>query len=83
MSRNNILLQRLPFPKWVQLPNGRVFFAKYQRVNRHALALTKVRIARIYVRKLDQGNKELGELVLQIDEEEDNRLALDLIFQWL
>ena len=83
MSRNNILLQRLPVPKWVQLPNGRVFFAKYQRVNRHALELTKVRIARIYVRKLDQGNKELGELVLQIDEEEDNRLALDLIFQWL
>ena len=49
MSRNNILLQRLPVPKWVQLPNGRVFSAKYQRVNRHALALTKVKIAKIYV----------------------------------
>ena len=34
MLRNNILLLRLPAPKQVQLPNGRVFFAKYQRVGR-------------------------------------------------
>ena len=31
MPRNNILLQRLPALKWVQLPNGHVFFAKYQK----------------------------------------------------
>ena len=30
MPRNNILLQGLPAPKQVQLPNGQVFFAKYQ-----------------------------------------------------
>ena len=30
---------------------------------------------------LDGGNKELVELVLEIGEEEDNRLALDLICQ--
>ena len=38
--------------KGIQLPNGRVFFAKYERVNSHALAPTQVRIARTYVRKL-------------------------------
>ena len=52
MPRNNILLQRLPAPKWVQLPNGRVFFAKYQRVNRHTLTPTQVRIARTYIWKI-------------------------------
>ena len=44
MLRDNILLRRLPEP--VQLPNVRVFFAKYQKVDRHALAPTQVRIAR-------------------------------------
>ena len=52
MLRNNILLQRLPNPRRVHLPNGRVFFAKYQRVNKHTLAPTQVRIARTYVRKI-------------------------------
>ena len=52
MPRNNILLSRLPAPKWVQLPDDRVFFAKYQRVNRHVLASTQVRIARTYVQKI-------------------------------
>ena len=52
MPRNNILLRRLPAPKWVQLPNGGVFFAKYQRVDRHALTPTQVRIARTYVQKI-------------------------------
>ena len=54
MPRNNILLRRLPPPKWVQLPNGRgcVFFAKYQKVGGHALAATRVRIVRTYVRKI-------------------------------
>ena len=52
MPRNNILLRKLPLPKWVQLPNGCVFFAKYQRAGRHALALTRARIARTYIRKI-------------------------------
>ena len=45
-------MRRLPAAKRVQLPNGRVFFAKYERVNRHALAPTQVRIGRTYVRKI-------------------------------
>ena len=52
MARNNILLHRLPAPKQLQLPNGCVFFPKYQRVGRHALIPTHVRIARIYTRKM-------------------------------
>ena len=51
MPRNNILLQRLPAPKRVQLPNGRVFFAKYQRVGRDRLP-ERVKIRRTYVRKI-------------------------------
>ena len=51
MPRNNILLQRLPAPKRVQLPNGRVFFAKYQRVGRDRLP-ERVRIRRTYVIKI-------------------------------
>ena len=52
MPRNSILVQRLPAPKRVQLPNGRVFFEKYQRIDRHALAPTQVKIARTYVQKI-------------------------------
>ena len=52
MLRNNILFRRVPNPRHVQVPNGRVFFAKYKRVNRHGLALTQVRIARTCVRKI-------------------------------
>ena len=37
MPRNNVLLQRLPGLKRVQLPSGHVFFAKYQRVGRDGL----------------------------------------------
>ena len=37
MPRNNVLLQRLPGPKRVQLPSSHVFFAKYQRVVRDGL----------------------------------------------
>ena len=51
MLRNNILLLRLPAPKQVQLPNGRVFFAKYQRVGRDRQAEC-VKIRRISVRKI-------------------------------
>ena len=52
MPRNNILLRRLAAPKRVRLQNGHVFFAKYQRVNRYALAPTQGRIARTFVRKI-------------------------------
>ena len=52
MPRKNIFLQRLSNPRHVQLPNGLVFFAKYKRVNRHALVPTQVRIARRHVRKI-------------------------------
>ena len=51
MPRNNILLQRLPAPKRVQLPNGPVFFAKYQWVGRDRLP-ERVRVRRTYVRKI-------------------------------
>ena len=51
MPRNNILLQRLPAPKRVQLPNGRVFFAKCQRVGRDRLP-ERVRIRKTFVRKI-------------------------------
>ena len=54
MPRNNILPQRLTTPRRVQLPNGRVFFAKYERANRHALAPTQVKINRNYVGKIGQ-----------------------------
>ena len=52
MPRNNILRQIVPAPKRVQLPNGCVFFTKYQRVGRHALTATRVKIARTYNRKI-------------------------------
>ena len=52
MARNNILLRMFSNPRRVQLPNGQVFFEKYERVNRHALAPTQIRIARSYVRKI-------------------------------
>ena len=62
MPRNNILLQRLPNPRRIQPPNGRFFFAKYQRVNRHALALTQVRIARTYVLKIGPKRQRIKRL---------------------
>ena len=60
MPRNNILLRRLPAPKRVQRPNGRVFFAKYQRVGRHVLTPTR---ARTYVRKI----RSRGQRIRRID----------------
>ena len=42
MPWNKILLRRLANPKCMQLPNGRLFFVKYERVHRHALAPTRV-----------------------------------------
>ena len=60
VPRNNILLRRLPAPKRLQLPNGCVFFAKYQRVNRHAPAPFQVRIARTYVQKIGSRQQRIG-----------------------
>ena len=51
MSRGNILLRKLPTPKPIQLPNGRVFYAKYARVGRANLP-PNIRIRRRYVKKI-------------------------------
>ena len=45
--RDNIVLIKRKNPKRVELPNGRVFYAKYQRVGRDALP-GNVRIRRRY-----------------------------------
>ena len=50
MPRDNILLRKLPTPKRVQLPNVRVFYAKYLRVGRANLP-PNVWVRRRYVRK--------------------------------
>ena len=55
----NILLQRLPNLRGVQLPNGRVFFAKHERVHRHSLAPNQVRIASTNIRKLGPRRKRI------------------------
>ena len=47
MPRDNILLRKLPTPKCVHLPNGRVFYTKYLRVGR-----TNIRVRKRYVRKI-------------------------------
>ena len=57
MSKNNILLRKLPQPKLIKLPNGRQFYARYQRVNRQTLYPTRVRIKRTYVRKIGPGRQ--------------------------
>ena len=49
MPRNNILLREL---FQTQLPNGRTFYARYERTSRHVLNSTNVRIQRMYVRKI-------------------------------
>ena len=36
--RNNIVFKKRNTPKKVTLPNGRTFYAKYRRVNRHCLS---------------------------------------------
>lgn len=51
MPRNNILIRRLAAPKRMQLPNGRMFYAKYQRVAGNVLP-KRVKIKRTYIRKI-------------------------------
>ena len=48
IPRDNILLRKL----LVKLPNGRTFYARYQRVPRHMLYPTKVWVKRTYKRKI-------------------------------
>ena len=58
MPRNNILLEVLPAPKRVQLPNGRVCFAKCQKVVRERLP-ERVRIRRTYARRIGPRRKRI------------------------
>ena len=60
MTKDSVLLQKLPVPKGMQLPNGQVFFSKYQRVGSDRLPEC-VRIRRTYVRKIGPYDKELEE----------------------
>ena len=57
-SRDNIVLIKRENPKRVQLPNGRVFYAKYKRVGRAALP-GNVRIQR--KRKAGGGRRRRGQ----------------------
>ena len=75
MPKNNILLRRLPNPRRVQLPNDCVFFAKYERVNRHALAPTHVRIAGTHVQKIRPRRQRIRRFVPRNKRKKDNRLA--------
>ena len=54
-ARDNIVLIKRQNPKRVQLPNGRVFYAKYKRVGRDALP-GNVRIRRTY-KKRNRGGR--------------------------
>ena len=54
--RDNIVLIKRKNPKKVTLPNGRVFYAKYQRVGRDALP-GNVRIKRKYKKRVANSGK--------------------------
>ena len=54
--RDNIVLIKRENPKRVQLPNGRVFYAKYKRVGRAALP-GNVRIQRKYKKRAANGGR--------------------------
>ena len=57
MPRNNILLQRLPAPKQVQLPNGKVFFCKISKSwQKQATRTCKDKNAQIRIR-MDKNEK--------------------------
>ena len=48
--RNNIVMIKREHPKRIELPNGRVFYAKYKRVDRDALP-PNIRIMRRYKKR--------------------------------
>ena len=53
IPRNNILLRKLSQNfQTTKLPNGRTFYSRYQRVPRHVLYPTKVRVERTYQQKI-------------------------------
>ena len=54
--RNNIVMIKRETPKRVQLPNGRVFYAKYKRASRAYLP-PNVRIRRRYTRRAGPRNR--------------------------
>ena len=86
IPRSNILLQRHLAPKRVQLPNGRVFFAKYQRVGRYRLP-ERLRIRRTYVRKIKPRRQRIRKIGprnqhrkrKQVDRGLDLSTAIDLV----
>ena len=57
--RNNIILVKRDTPKRVTLPNGRTFFTKYKRVNRHYLP-GGTTIARTYRGQPARGRRPTG-----------------------
>ena len=59
MPRDNILLRKLATSKQVRLPNGQIFVARYERVNRGTLAPTNVRIKRTYRRSIGPRQQRL------------------------
>ena len=68
MPGNKILLRKLPDPKQVQLPISFLFFffAKYQRVNRHAVPPTQEKIARICVEKIGLRGQRIKRVVVVV-----------------
>ena len=79
MPRNNILLQRFPEPRYIKLPNGRVFFVKYQRVGRERLP-ERVKIRRTYVRKTGPRRQRIRRIGSrnQVGRALDLSMAIDL-----
>ena len=53
--RNNVVMVKRKAPKRVELPNGRVFYAKYKRVDINALT------ANITIRNTYRGNPTRGQ----------------------
>ena len=57
--KKNIVLIKLAAPKWVTLPKGSTFFAKYKRVKRDVLS-DNVTIRHMYKRQARRGQGNQG-----------------------
>ena len=55
--KNNYVMRRLDTPKKVTLPNGRTFYAKYQRVPRSQLPPNVIMNKRYRTRAAPKGSK--------------------------
>ena len=66
--RNNIVMIKRENPEKVVLPNGRVFYAKYKRVDRDALP-PNIRIMRRYKQRAAPKGKRRRS---QLDKEEED-----------